>query len=98
MFQDIRALRPFPGAADLLAEADDWGPLYDLDRLAANDVPVLAVVYFDDMYVDADLSARDRGRVGNTRAWVTNEYEHDGLRVGRRPRPRPADGHGAGRV
>lgn len=78
MFQDIAALRPFAGAADLLAEADDWPDLYDLPRLASNDVPVAAVVYFDDMYVDAELSLATAGAVGNTRAWVTNEYEHDG--------------------
>lgn len=81
MFEDIAALRPFRGAADLLAAYDDWPPLYDLDRLTANEVPVAAVVYHDDMYVDADLSLETAARVGNVRAWVTNEYEHDGLRV-----------------
>jgi pimeloyl-ACP methyl ester carboxylesterase len=81
MFEDIRALRPFRGAADLLATYDDWPPLYDVDRLAANDVPVLAAVYFDDMYVDAELQLETARRVGNVRAWVTNEYEHDGLRA-----------------
>jgi pimeloyl-ACP methyl ester carboxylesterase len=81
VFDEIRALQPFRGAADLLAAYDDWGPLYDLDRLAANEVPVLAAVYFDDMYVDADLQLDTAQRVGNVRAWVTNEHEHDGLRA-----------------
>ncbi|MBF4770079.1 alpha/beta fold hydrolase [Nocardioides agariphilus] len=81
MFEEIRALRPFRGAADLLASAEDWGPLYDVDRLARNDVPVLAIVYFDDMYVDSGLQLDTASRVGNVRTWVTNEYEHDGLRV-----------------
>ena len=76
-----KALRPFRGAAELLAAYDDWSPLYDLDRLAANQVPVLAAVYFDDMYVDADLQLDTAARVGNVRAWVTNEFEHDGLRA-----------------
>ncbi|MGW3350547.1 alpha/beta fold hydrolase [Nonomuraea rubra] len=79
MFQEIRALRPFRGAVELLAERDDWPPLYDLDRLAANDVPVAAAVYFDDMYVDSGLQLDTASRVGNTQAWVTNEYEHDGI-------------------
>src|SRR5262249_34687094 len=55
MFDEVRALRPFRGAAELLAMYDDWGPLYDLDRLARNEVPVFAAVYFDDMYVDSGL-------------------------------------------
>jgi len=81
MFDEIAALRPFAGAADLLAEFEDWPALYDPARLAANEVPVVAAVYFDDMYVPVDLQAATAERVGNTRIWVTNEYEHDGLRV-----------------
>jgi len=81
MFDDIGSLRPFKGAAGLLAETADWPPLYDPARLAANEVPVAAVVYHDDMYVDAGLSLRTAERVGNVRVWVTNEFEHDGFRV-----------------
>ena len=51
-------LRPLREAADLLAERDDWPPLYDPSRLAANEVPVAAAVYYDDMYVDRELSMR----------------------------------------
>jgi proline iminopeptidase len=79
MFEEIRELRPFRPAVEALAERDDWPPLYDADRLAANEVPVAAAVYFDDMYVDAGLQLETAARVGNTQAWVTNEYEHDGL-------------------
>jgi pimeloyl-ACP methyl ester carboxylesterase len=82
MFREIAALTPFAAAADLLAEADDWPALYDPIRLADNSVPVAAAVYFDDMYVDADLQLETARSVGNTRVWVTNEYEHNGLRVG----------------
>ena len=39
--------------------------------------------YYDDMYVDADLQLDTARRVGNVRAWVTSEYEHDGLRADR---------------
>jgi len=81
MFDEIRALRPFAGAAARLAAYDAWAPLYDLDRLASNQVPVLAAVYHDDMYVDAELQLDTARRVGNVRTWVTNEHEHDGLRV-----------------
>jgi pimeloyl-ACP methyl ester carboxylesterase len=79
MFRDITGLRPFADAADLLAERADWPPLYDPHRLAANQVPLAAVVYHDDMYVDAALSLRTACEVGATRVWITNEWEHDGV-------------------
>lgn len=80
MFEEIRALRGFRRGVERLAEAEWPIELYDHSRLEANDVPVEAVVYFDDMYVDADLSLQTARRVGNLRAWVTNEHEHDGIR------------------
>lgn len=79
MFREIKGLRPFADAADLLAERPDWPPLYDPPRLAANRVPLAALVYHDDMYVDAGLSLRTAREVGATRVWVTNEWEHDGV-------------------
>lgn len=81
MFADMRALKPFQGAAELLARKDDWPALYDPARLAANEVPVAAVVYHDDMYVDTGLSLDTAERVGACKVWVTNEYEHNGLRA-----------------
>jgi hypothetical protein len=42
------ALRPLREAADILAERDDWPPLYDPARLAGNDVPVAAAVWPQD--------------------------------------------------
>ena len=74
-------LRPLREAADLLAERDDWPPLYDPSRLAANEVPVAAAVYYNDMYVDREFSMRTAGAIRGLRPWVTSEYEHDGLRV-----------------
>jgi len=81
MFEQERVMQPFAEAAHLLAERSDWPMLYDVDRLAGNAVPVLAAVYHDDMYVDAELSLQTAVRVGSTRAWVTNEFEHNGLRA-----------------
>jgi pimeloyl-ACP methyl ester carboxylesterase len=74
-------LRPLREAAELLAERDDWPPLYDPSRLAANEVPAAAAVYYNDMYVDREFSMRTAGSIRGLRAWVTSEYEHDGLRV-----------------
>ena len=31
------------------------------------------------MYVDSGLQLDTLSRVGNSHAWVTNEFEHDGL-------------------
>jgi pimeloyl-ACP methyl ester carboxylesterase len=81
MFRQIAALRPFAAAADLLAEADDWPLLYDRERLAANEVPVLAAVWSNDLYVPASLQMQTAAAVGNVRTWLTDEYEHDGLRA-----------------
>lgn len=81
MFREVRSLRPFAAAADLLAAKDGWPPLYDLERLARNEVPLCAAVYYDDLYVDSELQLQTIDRVGNARAWVTNEHEHDGLRT-----------------
>ncbi|KAF8161485.1 Alpha/Beta hydrolase protein [Crassisporium funariophilum] len=43
MFDDYSNLRPWKGAAEILAKDDSWGPLYDLDQLAKNEVKVSAV-------------------------------------------------------
>ncbi|GAA2386533.1 alpha/beta fold hydrolase [Nonomuraea africana] len=79
MFEEIRELRPFRGAVEVMAAREEWPALYDPDRLAANEVPVAAAVYFDDMYVDSGLQLETAARIGNAQVWVTNEYEHDGL-------------------
>ncbi|GAB2450999.1 alpha/beta fold hydrolase [Xylanimonas ulmi] len=81
MFEQAE-LRGYRAAAEALARRDGWGDLYDLARLGANEAPVEAAVYFDDMYVDAGLSLETAAHVGNAAAWVTNEHEHDGLRMG----------------
>jgi pimeloyl-ACP methyl ester carboxylesterase len=80
MIDSDPVLRPFRRAADILAERDGWPPLYDPVRLAANEVPVAAAVYYDDMYVDRELSMQTAGAIRGLQAWVTSEYEHNGLR------------------
>lgn len=82
MFAEIAALRAFEAAVQHLATHQYPIATYDRERLAANEVPIEAAVYFDDMYVDAGLSLETAATVGNLHAWVTNEYEHDGLRLG----------------
>ncbi|WNO70933.1 alpha/beta fold hydrolase [Streptomyces sp. AM8-1-1] len=80
-FEVDPALRPLRECADALAARTDWEPLYDATRLAANQVPVAAAVYHDDMYVDTEHSLRTARTVRGLRTWVTDEYEHDGVRA-----------------
>src|SRR3984885_4875457 len=81
MFETDPVLRPLRDVAEDLAARDSWPRLYDPARLAANDVPAAAAVYFDDMYVPRELSLPTAAAIRGLRPWVTNEYEHDGLRL-----------------
>jgi len=45
------------------------------------EVPAAAAIYFDDMYVPRELSLQTAAGIRGLRRWVTNEYEHDGLRA-----------------
>ncbi|EYT82522.1 alpha/beta hydrolase [Streptomyces sp. Tu 6176] len=82
MFECDPALRPLRECADLLAARTDWQPLYDPARLAANEVPVAAAVYHDDMYVDTAHALATARTVRGLRTYVTDEFEHDGVRAG----------------
>jgi pimeloyl-ACP methyl ester carboxylesterase len=80
MFEDYGALAPLRDAAELLAE-HEWPRLYDPDRLGENDVPAAAAIYADDMYVERAFSEDTAGRIRGLRPWLTNEFEHNALRV-----------------
>jgi hypothetical protein len=80
MFEDYGALAPLRDAADILAE-HEWPRLYDPERLRTNEVPVAAAIYAEDMYVERALSEEAAGQIRGLRAWLTNEYEHNGLRA-----------------
>lgn len=80
MFEDYSALRPLRQAADLLA-AHEWPKLYNPARLGTCTVPAAAAIYTEDMYVERSFSEETAGLVPTLRTWLTNEYEHNGLRV-----------------
>ncbi|MFF7728433.1 alpha/beta fold hydrolase [Streptomyces sp. NPDC008001] len=84
MLRTHPALRPLRHTAELLAERKGWTPLYDPEQLARNTVPVAAAVYHDDLYVDTAHSLRTARAIRGLRTWVTDEFEHDGLRAGGR--------------
>jgi pimeloyl-ACP methyl ester carboxylesterase len=81
MFEQQADLRGVAQAAELIAQKADWPRLYDVERLAKNTVPIAAAVYHDDAYVPRELSLETAQRVPNLRTWVTNTYEHNGLRA-----------------
>ncbi|MGC3874922.1 alpha/beta hydrolase family protein [Halomonas sp. GXIMD04776] len=80
MFEEISALRSFKDAVNALAHKPLPRAFYDRERLAHNTVPVAAAIYYDDMYVDVELSLPTAEVVDNLTYWLTNEFEHDGLR------------------
>jgi pimeloyl-ACP methyl ester carboxylesterase len=101
MFEQDPALQPYAELADRLARDDQWPALYDLEVLAKNTVPVSASIYYNDMYVDFALSMDTADRIRGLHRWVTNEFEHDGIRADERvldrlihlARSGPAEGH-----
>jgi hypothetical protein len=84
MLETHAALRPLRRTAELLATRTGWGPLYDLRRLARNTVPVAAAIYHDDLYVDTAHALATARAIRGLRTWVTDEFEHDGVRAGGR--------------
>jgi pimeloyl-ACP methyl ester carboxylesterase len=80
MFDEYDHLRKMKEEAEMLAAWDRWPRLHDRDRLARNDVPAAAVIYTDDMYVDRRFSEETAAGIRGLRVWLTNEYEHNGIR------------------
>ena len=80
MFEEYGALAPLHDAAHALAERE-WPRLYDETRLRRNEVPAAAIAYADDLYVEREFSEETAALVRGLRLWVTNEYEHNGLRA-----------------
>jgi len=81
MFDDYPGLRPLREAAELLAQEERWPALYDAAALARNTVPAAAAIYAEDMYVPRALSEQTAASIAGMKAWLTNEYEHNGLRA-----------------
>ena len=75
-----RELAPLSEATDLLATYA-WPLLYDEDALRSCEVPAAAAIYAEDTYVDRALSEETAAMVPTLKPWITNEYEHNGLRA-----------------
>ncbi|WP_043500562.1 alpha/beta fold hydrolase [Georgenia sp. SUBG003] len=80
-FEEDPYLVPLRGAAEELAHRHDFPPLYDLDALAANEVPLAAAVFYDDMFVPREHSLATAAAIRGARPVITNAYQHDGIRM-----------------
>jgi hypothetical protein len=80
MFDDYALLQPHREVAMVLAE-HPWPRLYDADRLSHNEVPVSATIYVDDLYVERAFAEETAQVIRGLRPWITNEYQHNGLRA-----------------
>jgi pimeloyl-ACP methyl ester carboxylesterase len=80
LFDEYAALAPLRDAAALLAQ-HQWSRLYDFDVLAANEVPAAAAIYAEDLYVPMEYSRASADRIRGLKPWITNEYQHNGLRA-----------------
>lgn len=80
MFDEYPQLRPLKQAAEILAAYEDWPPLYDISVLQSNKVPCAATIYANDMYVNRAFAEETAQTVRGLRPWLTNEFEHNGLR------------------
>ncbi len=70
-----------------LAQKSDWSEIYNAEQmrkaLGEGKSKATAAVYFDDMYVDFDASIKVTRRgapLEKCKLWITNEYQHSGLR------------------
>lgn len=67
--------------AEVLAETAEWDEdLYDEEQLARNEVPVYAMSYIDDMFVDFELARETAKLVRGIKVRETNGLYHDALR------------------
>jgi pimeloyl-ACP methyl ester carboxylesterase len=80
MFEDYGWLRPHREAAEILAK-HQWPRQFDAAQLGVNDVPVAATIYVNDMYVESAFAQETAAAIRGLKPWVTDEYEHNGLRA-----------------
>lgn len=80
-FEQDPALVPFAAAAEALADMRGLADPFDEAVLRSNTVPVAAAVYVDDMFVPFETSLETAERIAGIDLFITNEYQHDGIRA-----------------
>ncbi|MGF1694292.1 alpha/beta hydrolase [Vibrio lamellibrachiae] len=81
MFDQLETLKSLREAANVLAEKQDWVDVYNAEVLSQNSVPLACAAYADDMYVELDYTRETLANIPMSKAWITNEYEHNGIGV-----------------
>jgi hypothetical protein len=81
MFDCFPELSKLKTVGEALATTNDWPALYNWEQLAKNEVPVYAAVYYDDMYVDFDLSMETASKIKGCKTFVTNAMYHNAIRA-----------------
>ncbi|PNS21336.1 hypothetical protein CAC42_1115 [Sphaceloma murrayae] len=84
LFDDCAELAKVKDVAEKIAADDDWPPLYDLEQLANNKVPVYAAAYVQDMYVDIAFSLETAAAIKNCNVFTTNVMYHNAIREKRK--------------
>ena len=79
-FTDYKELKKVEEAANILAEKDDWPQLYQVEKISGASCRVAALIYDDDAFVEKEFSIETAKLLPDCNVWLTNEYEHDGLR------------------
>lgn len=79
MLREIRSLRPFARATEALAANEDYTSLYEIERLRSNEVPVSAIAFSDDIFVDLEYAVSTADLLGNCQLWITDQHQHDGV-------------------
>ncbi|KAK4226122.1 proline iminopeptidase [Podospora fimiseda] len=80
-YESFYNLRYVTKAAEILAKKNDWPELYDIEQLQKNEVPVYAVSYVDDIYVDFVFARETARTVKGIKVYETNQMYHNALRA-----------------
>ena len=78
-FDTYGELPALKGAAEILAQHDEWPALYDEEQLGRNTVPVYAVSY-NDMYVVEQFARETVSKVRGIKVYETNVLYHTAIR------------------
>ncbi|GME78254.1 unnamed protein product [[Candida] boidinii] len=87
MINDYSELTQLKELSELIHSYKNWTNLYDLEKIKNNKfdiVPIAAATYYEDQYVtfeNCEIVKRNYLK-DSLRQYITNEYFHNGLRVG----------------